>query len=200
MLFILIGALCAILVTSCASIGGGKSDGGFGKGTLATGEWMVYNDENDGGNSTVTITTAEEVIDGQTVTTYTVKGNVTTKFIYGFAGWGLNHDEKTLELLKTAKAFSFKFLSPDGKRYAFKYKTSDIKDFCYHEWRFTTEPGVAEEVFIETRMLMQPSWGETKRLKPENCIGVEWQTHESWRKDPNNNPFEIKIWDFKIYN
>jgi hypothetical protein len=190
---------CAVIL-SCASSGSGnpKSMSGLGSGVLAVGEWFGYNDENDKGDSTVSLTEAQEVIDGQTVTTYTVKGNVTKKFQYGFAGWGLTPDEATLELLKTAKALSFTIVG-DGKRYSIKFKTSDVKDYAYHEYSFNTEAGVAETFEVPMGFFIQPSWtGSPVRLKPENVLGVEWQTHESWRKDANN-PFEIKTWGFKIY-
>jgi hypothetical protein len=66
---------------------------------------------------------------------------------------------------------------------------------------FSTEAGKAETFEIPMGFFMQPSWtGSPVKLKPENLLGVEWQTHESWRKDPKNNPFQIKIWNFKVYN
>jgi len=206
-LFAILIMLCA-LIFSCGSTGGEakakpaknpKSMDGLGDGVLATGVWSAYDDTNDKGDSTATITEAKEVIDGQEVTTYTVKGNVTTKFQYGFAGWTLDPDEATLERYKTAKAFSFTILG-DGKRYTIKFKTSDVKDFEYHEYSFNTEEGKVETFEIPMGFFMQPSWAKTPvKLKPENVIGVEWQTHESWRKPNTNNPFEIKMWNFKVY-
>ena len=196
LVLLLCGALCAFIITCATGSGNPRSMAGLGTGTLATGEWFAYNDEADKGNSTAELTAAEEVIDGQTVTTYTVRGNITTQFQYGFAGWGINPDPATLELFKTAKAFSFKILG-DGKRYTLKYKTSDVKDYAYHEYSFNTDNGVAKEVEVPMGFFMQPSWtANTVRLRPENVIGVEFQTHESWRP----NRFEVKTWDFKVFN
>jgi len=198
LLILLCGALCAVIL-SCASSGSTsknpKSMEGLGEGTLAVGVWNAYADASDGGDSKSEISSKEEVIDGKTVMVHTVKGNVTTKFMYGFAGWGLDPDPATLELIKTAKALSFTILG-DGKKYAIKFKTSDVKDFAYHEYIFTTEAGVPMTIEVPLGFFIQPSWtGEPKRLKPENVVGVEWQTHESWRP----GSFEIKTWDFKIF-
>jgi hypothetical protein len=198
LLLVLCGALCAIIL-SCASSGGSaknpKSMEGLGTGTLAVGEWFAYVDAEDGGDSTCELKTAEEVIDGETITVHSVKGNVTTKFQYGFAGWGINPDDATLELIKSAKALSFTILG-DGKRYAIKFKTSDVRDYAYHEYLFNTEEGVPLTIEVPMGFFIQPSWtGDPKRLKPENVVGVEWQTHESWRP----GTFEIKTWGFKIF-
>jgi hypothetical protein len=195
-------ALCAVFF-ACASGGGGSAATGLGTPTLATGDWMAYNDqEGDGGSSTSSIVSAEEVIDGKTVLVHHVKGNVTTKFQYGFAGWGLNHDDATLELLKKAKAVSFWILG-DGKRYTIKFKTGKISDYGYFEYSFNTEADTALYVEVPIKYFMQPSWATpvgSLSMYQGLALGVEWQTHESWRKDPNNNPFEIKTWDFTIYN
>jgi len=193
---------CTVIL-SCGSSGGSAAktaDAGLGAPTLATGEWMVYNDvESDKGSSTVNIVSAEEVIGGKKVMVHHVTGNVTTKFQYGFAGWGLNADEKTLNLLKTAKAVSFWILG-DGQRYTIKYKTSNIKDYAYYEFSFNTEKGEALYVEVPMKFFMQPSWGASARMNQALVTGVEWQTHESWRKTPDKNPFDIKTWDFTIYN
>jgi len=190
---------CAFIF-SCQTTGGAaKTDTGPGTPTLATGEWMVYNDENDKGSSTVSIKSAEETIDGRKVMVHHITGNVTTKFQYGFAGWGLNADEATMNLYKTAKSFSFWILG-DGQRYTIKYKTSNVKDFAYYEYSFDTEKGVPLLIEVPMKFFMQPSWGEPAKKDQSLVTGVEWQTHEIWRKDANRNPFDIKTWDFTVYN
>jgi hypothetical protein len=200
-LFSLLCAAFCVVIFACASGGGGAAKPAAGEpvGTLATGEWMVYNDEADKGNSTVKMVDAEEVINGKKTIVHHVTGNVTTKFQYGFAGWGLNQDDKTLELYKTAKSFSFWILG-DGQRYTIKFKTKDIKDFAYYEFSFDTDKGEPKLIEVPVKFFMQPSWGQATRMYQQNVTGIEWQTHESWRKTPNNNPFDIKIWDFTVYN
>jgi hypothetical protein len=191
--------LCAVILSCGSSGGAAKTDSGLGTPTLATGEWMVYNDENDNGSSTSNIVSAEEVIGGKTVMVHHITGNVTTKFQYGFAGWGLNQDDATLELYKTAKAVSFWILG-DGQRYTIKFKTSNIRDYAYFEFSFNTEKDEPIYVEVPVKFFMQPSWGEPARMNQALVTGVEWQTHESWRKDANRNPFDIKTWDFTVYN
>jgi len=191
---------CAIIL-SCGSSGGSAkaADTGPGTPTLATGEWMVYNDENDKGSSTSKLVSAEETINGKKVMVHHITGNVTTKFQYGFAGWGLNADEATTNLYKTAKKFTFWILG-DGQRYTIKFKTTEVKDYAYFEYSFDTEKGTPLLIEVPIQFFMQPSWGAGVRLNKDHVIGIEWQTHESWRKDPNKNPFDIKIWDFTVYN
>jgi hypothetical protein len=200
-LLVLFVMFCAV-VLSCASSGSG-ADAGPGTPSLATGDWMVYNDqEGDGGSSTSNIVSSEQVIDGKTVMVHHVTGNVTTKFQYGFAGWGLNHDDETLERYRTAKTLSFWILG-DGKRYTIKFKTERITDYGYFEYSFNTEEGTPLYVEVPIRYFMQPSWAAavgSLTMYQKLATGVEWQTHESWRKDPNNNPFEVKMWGFTIYN
>ncbi|MCL2229735.1 MAG: CIA30 family protein [Treponema sp.] len=190
---ILCGMLCAAIL-SCAGMGGGKGA------ILATGEWMTFSDRSsDGGSSTATLTTAEEEIGGRTVTTYTVVGNVTTQFEYGFAGWGLDADGDTMNAYKTAKKLTFRIIG-DGNNYSIKFKLSTVTDYAYHQYTFDTVAG--QEMLIEVPMqfFMQPSWASTPvRFNPALVTGVEWQTHESWRTDPRNNPFRIKMWDFMIH-
>ncbi|MCL2765643.1 MAG: CIA30 family protein [Treponema sp.] len=188
---VLCGALCVVMI-SCATGGG---SGEFGPGVLAVGEWNVYNDRtSDGGSSISYLNIIEEVIDGQTKSVKHVTGEVTEQFRYGFAGWGLDADEATTELYKTARALSFTILG-DGKRYSLKFKISSVTDYCYHEYAFQTEEGVVETFEIPMRFLMQPSWGNPARLNQSLVTGVEWQTHESWRP----GTFDIKMWDFKIH-
>jgi hypothetical protein len=198
--FVLCAALC-VTVFSCASGGGGKAAGELGTGYAVTGEYVTFDDheEPNNGNSVATISAAEETIEGETATVYTIKGNVTTQYIYGFAGWGIDPDEETSERFKKATGFSFKVLG-DGKRYAIKYKTKECEaDYCYYEYGFNTEPGKAVTIEVPMKLFMQPSWGQWKRLNQESVTGVEFQTHENWRKSPTDNPFEVKFWDFKVH-
>jgi hypothetical protein len=194
---------CVILL-SCASSGGSaavKQDDGPGTPTLATGEWMTYSDVAGGnnGSSTVKLVTAKEVINGKESVVYHVTGNVTTKYQYGFAGWGLNADEATLNLYKTAKKFSFWILG-DGLKYTIKFKLSSIKDFGDYEYSFNTEKGVPLLIEVPIKFFMQSSWAQSVKMNQSLVTGIEGQTHESWRKTPNNNPFDIKMWDFTVYN
>ncbi|MCL2185670.1 MAG: CIA30 family protein [Treponema sp.] len=189
--------LCLVLIAvvlSCATTGGKKLPP-----VLATGEWMTYNDrDSDGGSSISNLEVKEDEIDGKLVTVYHITGNVTTQFEYGFAGWGIDADNATMELYKNAEALSFYILG-DGKRYSIKFKISSVEDYCYHEYTFTTTEGVAEYFEVPMAFFMQPSWGSPVKFDPSLVTGIEWQTHESWRTDPRNNPFEVKMWNFMIH-
>jgi len=195
MLLVVFGIMSAVIL-SCASSGG---SGAAIPPIPATGDWMTYNDRgSDGGSSISTLTEVEEVIDGKTVKVKRVTGNVTTQFEYGFAGWGLDADAETMEAFKTARALSFNILG-DGKRYTIKYKISTVNDYAYHEYTFETTAGEAMYIEVPMGFFMQPAWGSPVRFNQTLVTGVEWQTHESWRVTPNNNPFEIKMWDFMIH-
>ena len=193
---------CAIIL-SCGSSGGSAKavDAAPPVPSLATGEWMTYSDVEGGnnGSSTVKLVTAKETIDGKETVVYRVTGNVTTKYQYGFAGWGLNADEATLNRYKTAKKFTFWILG-DGLKYTIKFKISSVKDFGDYEYSFNTEKGKPILVEVPIKFFMQPSWAASVKMNQSLVTGVEWQTHESWRKTPNNNPFDIKMWDFTVYN
>jgi len=186
--------LCGVLllaVLSCLSTGGGASI----PPVLATGEWMTYDDRaSDGGSSSSVLTEAEEVINGETVKVKTIRGNVTEQFVYGFAGWGIDADNATMELYKNASALSFWILG-DGKRYSIKFKISTVEDYCYHEYTFQTTAGEAEYIEVPMMFFMQPAWGQNVRFDPTKVTGVEWQTHESWRP----GSFQVKMWDFKVH-
>ena len=199
---VLVGALAA-MVFSCASGGGGKTASGeFGAGYPVVGSWGTYDDheEPNNGNSKAELTEAEEVIDGETFTVFTIIGNLTTQFVYGFAGWYVDPDPETFERFKKATGFSFKVLG-DGKRYSIKYKTTDCQvDYCYYQYDFDTVPGQVATIEVPMKYFMQPSWGIWKKLNQDNVIGVEFQTHEKWRTSATTNPFEVKMWDFKVYN
>jgi len=194
--FTLCVALFAV-VLSCAT----ASKTPEGNGVLATGEWRPYNDENNGGSSTAELTEAVETIGGETVTTYTIKGNITTSYEYGFAGWAIDPDDATLERLKKATGVSF-YVQGDGKRYAVKYKTQEcFADSCFYQFVFPTDPsGEPTLVEVPIKFFTQPSWGAYKKLNQDSFIGLEWQTDESWRSSPTTNPYEVKIWDVRIFS
>ena len=202
-LMVLFGVLFT-MVLSCASTGGGgkSSAASLGTGYAVVGCWGTYDDheEPNNGSSKAYLVGAEESIDGVTFTTYTITGNLTTQFVYGFAGWYVDPDTETFDRFKKATGFSFKVLG-DGKRYSIKYKTTDCQiDYCYYQYDFDTVPGQAVTIEVPMKYFLQPSWGIWKKLNQDNVIGVEFQTHEKWRTSATTNPFEVKMWDFKVYN
>ncbi|MDR0465598.1 MAG: CIA30 family protein [Treponema sp.] len=190
-----------LLVSSMLVFAGGSKEPANLTPVLATGDWTTYNDRtSDGGSSISNLATKEEVIDGRTVNVHHVTGNVTTQFVYGFAGWGIDADEATMELYKTADALSF-YIQGDGKRYTIKYKISTVEDYAYHEYTFETVAGEVQHIEVPMMFFSvgQPAWGVPIKFDQTLVTGVEWQTHESWRLNPRSNPFEVKMWDFMIH-
>jgi len=154
-------------------------------------EWAVNGDEDSGGTSTIFMTEGKE--EGKPA--YTFKGSITNEYKYGFVNVKVIPDEKTLELLKTAKGFSFKVLG-DGDRYAVKITTSDITDYCFYEYVFETVEGEVVEVIIPVEYLLQPSWGQYKKFNQDKAMFIEYQT----TRNGSPGPFEFKLWDVKLYD
>jgi len=161
----------------------------FSQGVPYVGEWKPFDDGNDGGNSTVTMTPTTR--DGMTA--YRFTGNTTTKYQYGFVGWEVTPNAATLAALKTAKGISFKVLG-DGRRYTVKYRISLVRDYAHHEFHFNTRAGEVQEITVQIRQFMQPAWGDPVRMNQNQVLDVSFQTHESWRP----NSFDITIWDLRI--
>jgi len=176
-------ALCALVVISVML--------GCKKEPALTWEWAVNGDEDNGGTSTITMT--EGVENGKPA--YTFNGYITNEYQYGFVNVKVFPDEDTLELLKTAKGFSFKVLG-DGDRYAVKITTSDIADFCYYEYAFETIEGEAVEIVVPIDYLLQPSWGQYKKFNQDKAMFIEYQT----TRNGSPGPFQFKLWDIKLYD
>ena len=188
---ILCGMLCFALL-ACATGGGGGGGAaadGFGPGVPVSGLWVDYTDDNDGGDSTVSMEETE--VDGVPALRFT--GNVTTRFQYGFVGWALQPDEETLELLKNARAISF-MTKGDGKRQTVKYRISSVRDHAHFEFHFVAEEEPTR-VEVPIRFFQQPSWGTPARMNQDNAEDISWQTHESWRP----GTFDVTIWDVRIH-
>ncbi len=193
---ILTGILAFSLVLSCASTGGGQSAEAGGDPVLGVWEWQPEDDSNDKGTSTITMTEAEEVIDGQTVVTHTFSGEVTNATQYGLAQVTLTPDADTLALLRTAKAISFK-MQADGRPYVIEAPISTVTDWGFHRYTIKTTAGAAEEFYIEMRMFMQPTWASPVRFNIERLTTLRIQTVNA--AEGGTGPFEFKIWDVKLH-
>jgi hypothetical protein len=159
----------------------------------ATGEWFAMDDQGppDYGSSTIEMTETE--VGGMAA--HHFAGEVTTQFQWGFAGFGLEPDDETMELLKTAEAISF-MIRGDGQRYSIQFQTSNVRDHGYFWFIFDTTAGSDVRVTIPMRHFMQPAWSvPVGRLNQELVTGLQWQTHESWRP----GSFELTIWDVRLY-
>jgi hypothetical protein len=181
--------LLLLVIVCVLSVGFAFSQGIPYVGTLET-----FTDDNDGGDSDVTMT--EGTRDGMTA--YTFKGGVTTKFQYGFVGWQFSPDAATLANLKKAKGISFKCIG-DGQRYTVKYRIDTVTDYANHEFSFNTRAGQVMTIEVPMRMFMQPAWSNDKKpMNQARAVDISWQTHEVWRVGGTRTPFEITIWDVRM--
>lgn len=194
LLFVLCTALC-IGILSCGSTGGGAASG---SNEIISGKWTFEesNDANDGGSSTITMTTAEETIDGNSFTTYRFKGEVTAKTQYGLAQVTVTPDAETLEVYKTCKAISFKMLG-DGRPYVIEAPISTVKDWGFHRFTVRTVAGEVQEHYIEMRMFIQPAWAQVVRFSRDRLTCLRIQTVNA--AEGGVGPYEFKVWDFKLY-
>ena len=156
-------------------------------------KWYSYDDIKDGGSSKVSMTLVEETIGGKSYFVATMTGKVTTKFQYGFIGFGYKPEGEDLARLKAATGIKFKVLG-DGKSYAFRGETTIVKDSCYHQKVFSTKKGQVVEVYIPYNTLKQQSWGKaTGAFRKEKLWQISFQTVGQ----PHSN-ISIKVFDFQI--
>ena len=197
-LFLLLcGALCAGLIVTCASSGGSSAGGDTGEVIPGTWTWKGYTpaDKGDGDTSICRVVIAEEVINGETVTTYSLSGTVTNALQYGLAECDIVPDEATLELLRTAKAVSFKVMG-DGKRYNLEAPISTVTDWGFHVYGFEA-PEEATEYVVQMRMFMQPSWAAQVRFNQARIEKLIFKTRN--QSEGGLGDFSVKIWDLKLH-
>ena len=153
--------------------GGGGNDlnggGGNDDGTITVGDWIwvAYDDENNGGNSTITMTESSG--------TLTFTGEIKDAIGYPFAGFCAFPNDSILVSLKTAVSIKFDFKG-DGKTYKFIMPTSDIEDWSHYETTFTPASDDWESITINESELAQPDWGDPKGFNRNLIEMVKWQT------------------------
>jgi len=180
-------AICAIIF-ACASTGKIVTYDS----TATSWDWLVNGDKDNGGTSTIAMTEGTQ----EGMPAYSFKGNITNKYEYGFVNVKLYPDPKTLDILKTITAFSFRILG-DGDRYAVKITTSDVTDYAYYEYAFDTVEGQPITIVVPVDFLMQPSWGKTvgTSINLDKAQFIEFQT----TRNGSPGPYEFKLWDVRLY-
>ncbi|MDR2941123.1 MAG: CIA30 family protein [Treponema sp.] len=197
-LFSLLCVAFCVVIFACASSGGGGASAPVSSEPVSgVFKFEANDDSNDKGTSKIVMTVADEVIDGVTYKTYKFKGEVTNKIQYGVVDATLTPDDDTLALLKTCKAISFKMVTTDGRPYNVEAPISSVTDWGFHRYPVKTEPNVVQEVKIEMRMFMQPSWAQAVRFSQTRLTKFRIQTFNA--AEGGVGPFEFKVWDFKIY-
>jgi hypothetical protein len=195
-LAILVGALCA-MVLSCGSSGGGGAASG-NAGEVFVGNWTWSPEEDAEDTSTCFMVIAEEVIGGQTVTTYAFSGTVTNDKQYGLGQWSITPaDEETLEKLRTAKNISFKIIG-DGNRYQVEIPITTVKDWGFHVRNINTEPaGTMIEQDLMIRSFSQPGWAVTVPFRQNLVTRINIKTRNN--AEGGLGDYSVKIWDLKLH-
>ena len=198
LILLLCGTLCALLIT-CASSGGSSAGGDAGEVVAGTWTWKGYTpaDKGDGDTSICRVVIADEVINGETVRTYSLSGTVTNALQYGLAECDIVPDEETLALLRTCKAISFKIIG-DGKRYNIEVPISTVKDWAFHVQAIATTEGQVEDIFLPMRAFMQPSWTNDPVRFNQNLIDkIIFKTKN--QTEGGLGDFAVKIYDLKLH-
>jgi len=154
--------------------------------------WTASGDQANGGTSTAAIIEGQE----SKMSAWTFKGNLTVGWEYCAAYAIVTPDAATLEKLKTSTGISFK-VRGDGDRYKISMQTSDVKDGGYFEYYFETVKGADIIVVVPIGFFMKPSWTQAgpSKLNMNNVTSVGFETG----RPGTPGPFEIKIWDVKLY-
>ena len=137
--------------------------------------WFAYDDSAapNNGSSKIYIESSKS----GDVLAVTAKGNVTKKFQYGFAGFGINPTPAELANVKKAKGFKFK-VKGDGRAYRVRANTSNIKDYNYFGKIFVTKPGQIVEVKVMYSELEQEPWGTKVAFNKNKINQFTFQTTE----------------------
>jgi hypothetical protein len=189
----LAGAIFVLLV-SCASTGGSSGGTEESAGIAGAWAWGSFTDAANGGTSKIRLIENIEQIDGEPLMTYSMDGEITSQYQYGYAGWYAIPDESTLELLKTARAFTFK-VEGDGNAYDVMFCTADISDSAHYRTTFNTRKDQVTVVTVRVGQLVQPAdWGIKKPFNQDMATQIQFQTTNNGRP----GTFKVKIYDLRI--
>lgn len=180
-----------VLLVSCASTGGA---GGESAGIAGAWAWGSFTDASNGGTSKIKMIEAIEQIDGEPLMTYSIDGEITNQYQYGYAGWYAIPDDPTLELLKTARALTFK-IEGDGNAYDVMFCTADISDAAYYRTTFTTRKDQVSAITVKIGQMVQPAdWGDKKPFNQDTATQIQFQTTNNGKP----GTFKVKIYDLRI--
>jgi hypothetical protein len=183
-----------VLLVSCASTGGSGGGNEESAGVAGGWAWGGFTDAANGGTSKIRVIENIEQIDGEPLMTYSIDGEVSSQYQYGYAGWYAIPDEATLELLKTARAFSFK-VEGDGNTYDVMFCTADISDAAYYRTAFNARKDQTTTVTVRTGQLAQPAdWGIKKPFNQDMATQIQFQTTNNGKP----GTFKVKIYDLRI--
>ncbi|MDR0375779.1 MAG: CIA30 family protein [Treponema sp.] len=184
--------VAAGLFGSCVST---ASSGGVAEEGVPGGwAWGSFNDSANQGSSRIALIERPEEIDGNILMTYNISGEITDTYQYGYAGWYAIPDEATLELLKTARGFSFK-IAGDGQAYKVMVSTADITDAAFYGREFVAKKDQETTVAFMMRQLAQPEdWGAKKPFNQDQAIQIQFQTTNNGKP----GTFKVKVYDLRV--
>jgi hypothetical protein len=157
--------------------------------TSFIGEFEIYDDQQEGGKSTIEMITAKETIGGREVTTYTFKGTVAKgDYAYPYAGVTLKSNAATLAALKAGSGIRFK--TTGNGRVSIEICLSDVTDWAYHNMQFNTARNEAT-VTAKYSDLKQASWGTKVEFNANNISTINLYIDAQ-------RAFEFKIYDIEI--
>jgi hypothetical protein len=192
-------ALCVIAL-SCASGGGSGGGGGAAAAAAPAGSpgvftWGSFTDSSNGGSSRISlIEDVEDFGNGEILPTYSISGEITSQYQYGYAGWFAFPDEETRIKMAASESFSFQVLG-DGQTYSVMFCTTDIEDHAHYGTTFATKKDQVTTVTVKLDSLKQPGdWGVKKPFNKANATQYQFQTTN------NGTPgtFKLKVWDIRI--
>lgn len=157
--------------------------------------WSAYADGANGGSSRISLIEDIEMIGEEPMMTYTISGEITNQYEYGYAGWTAFPDDPTVEILKGIKSFSFKVIG-DGQDYAVKFCINDVVDSADYQTVFSTRKDEEVTVEIELSSLRQPDWGAKRPFNQQAAKQIQFQTTH------NGQPgtFALKIYGLMLFD
>jgi hypothetical protein len=155
--------------------------------------WYSYDDrQGNSGSSVCKFAQAEETIGGKTYMVATMTGSVTTKYMYGFAGFGIKPNAELMAKVKAGKGIKFKAIG-DGKKYRFKIETADIKDYDYYGKTFETKAGQVVEISLPFTYLQQEGWGRKIGFNKDKIWQIAWQSVGQPHDSVSLKVFDVQI-------
>jgi hypothetical protein len=141
-------------------------DGNGGDDSITIGDWTfkVYNDNVNGGTSTITMTRSGNNL--------IVSGNLTKDCengTFGYSGLEMRPNSNLLTQLRNATGFFFDIIG-DGNTYFLQAITNNITDYGYFRKDFTTTNGTLSTISIPFSDLKQPAWAIQKPETHSNSI------------------------------
>jgi hypothetical protein len=155
-------------------------------------EWEATSD--NGGKSSASVLVKNEIIEGYQRVVLEIDSNLAS----GKNPWlsiGFDKfDNSTLQRLKGGSGIRFKALG-DGKTWVIHIGTSDVKDYCWHGYRFNTKKDKVVTVEFPYSKLRQADWGKKVSFNKNNIVMIEFFRNI----ELSMGKAAVKVFDFEVY-